>query len=241
MGLVAQRNAITSWERESAVVWDSGDPMPVSDNGAVRFRLLYSGDQLVAGGNASAKHVIRKKFHPQLRVLWETHPLLRDMAIRFGAVSLSEAGRFEQQPDIEKAAIRCYLEEVGTRYARGNFHFVPLIDADVPMRVSIDILFLRRDQQPLIKQGGDIDNRLKTLFDALRVPDTTDGLGGGPDEGEDPFFVLIQDDAMISEVRVSTDNLLLLPDKPVDAKDAFLVIDVDLRPTKRTTKSWVFD
>jgi hypothetical protein len=62
--------------------------------------------------------------------------------------------------------------------------------------VSLDILFLRRDQHPLIKAGGDIDNWLKTLFAALRVPETTAGLAGVPGEGEDPFFVLLQDDAL---------------------------------------------
>ena len=131
---------------------------------------------------------------------------------------------------------------MGGLYERGGFHFVPLVEQSLCLRVSLDILFLRRDQHPLIKAGGDIDNRLKTLFDAFRVPDTTAGLGGIPQEGEDPFFVLLQDDCLISEVRVSTDNLLMLPEqRALDPKDAFLVIGVKLKTTERTAHSWAFE
>lgn len=107
--------------------------------------------------------------------------------------------------------------------------------------MSLDILFLRRDQQSLIKEGGDIDNRLKTLFDALRVPQTTDGLGGEPEAGEKPMFVLLEDDALISEVRVNTDSLLMLPQqKAPDPKDAFLVIDVKIQPTEDIERALCF-
>lgn len=229
---------------ESVVIWSAGDNEPIPEKNRVRFRLLYAGNELVSNGDPSQKHVLRKKFHPQLKALWETHPHLSRMALRYGA-SIRASKNNKDMMDYENdsdGARRMYYAELGAKYARGNFNFVPLIEPDTPMRVSIDILFLRRDQQPLIKQGGDIDNRLKTLFDALRVPDTTNGLGGVPAKDEDPFFVLLQDDSMISDVRVSTDNLLLLPELAApDAKDAFLVIDVDLRPTQSTVKSWVFE
>ena len=110
------------------------------------------------------------------------------------------------------------------------------------MRVGIDILFLRRDQHPLILRGGDIDNRLKTLFDAFRVPDKKGKLKCDPAEGEDPFFVLLQDDKLISEVRIDTDNILLLPDnaKP-NSKDVFLVINVRLVPKERKAFTWAYE
>jgi hypothetical protein len=126
-------------------------------------------------------------------------------------------------------------------YQRGSFRFVPLIERETAVRVSIDILFLRRDQHPLIKEGGDIDNRLKTLFDALGIPETTNGLGGLPEQGEDPFFVLLQDDSLVSDIRVNTDNLLMLPKSTtIDAKDAFLVIGVTLKATEQNERNWPF-
>lgn len=141
--------------------------------------------------------------------------------------------------DLAQAA---YFNNIGNRYARGKFRFVPLVEEETCLRVSIDILFLRPDQHPLIKQGGDIDNRLKHLFDAFRVPDTTDGLGGAPALSEDPFFVFLHDDSLISEIRVSTGNLLMLPQtQKLDAKETFLVINVKLKPKERTAFSVAFE
>jgi hypothetical protein len=207
----------------------------------VEFRLIYSGNQLVSDGDAAQKHVIRKVLHPQLKQLWASNFLLSDMARRYGAlVNVSAAGLTDEE--IARMARESFFTQIGALYSRGNFHFVPLIEQSLCLRVSLDILFLRRDQHPLIKAGGDIDNRLKTLFDALRVPETTAGLGSVPEAGEDPFFVLMQDDCLVSEVRVNTDNLLLLPQNVApSAKDAFLVIDVKLSPTQKTAKSWAFE
>ena len=55
----------------------------------------------------------------------------------------------------------------------------------------------------------DIDNRLKTLFDVLTVPDHNQGyehLTSADDEK--PFFCLLSDDKLISKVTVQTDKLL---------------------------------
>jgi hypothetical protein len=59
---------------------------------------------------------------------------------------------------------------------------------------GLDILFLRRDMPgvPLIHSGGDIDNRLKTLFDALKIPESCAEIENYTKEAdEDPFFVLL--------------------------------------------------
>lgn len=51
---------------------------------------------------------------------------------------------------------------------------------------------------------GDIDNRLKTLFDALRLPNQTNELVGydNPAPDENPFFCLLEDDSLITHVSV---------------------------------------
>lgn len=86
----------------------------------------------------------------------------------------------------------------------------------------------------MLVRSGDIDGRLKTLFDALRIPTNLDETGGmGPQDGENPFYCLLEDDKLISEINVSTDQLLLLPrEREVKANDAFLVIRVKVWPTK---------
>lgn len=203
--------------------------------------MLYSGNQLVSDGDPTQKHVIRRAFHSQIKQLWKSNSQLMRLATGRGISDLPEGGNLNDEATGEAARL-AFFNRIGNLYQRGNHRFVPLIEQSLCLRVSIDILFLRRDQHPLIKQGGDIDNRLKTLFDAFRVPDTTAGLGGVPSEDEDPFFVLLQDDKLISEIKVNTDNLLMLPQKNViDAKDAFLVIDVKLKPTDiNAWHSWAF-
>src|ERR1700730_3830664 len=82
----------------------------------------------------------------------------------------------------------------------------------------------------------DIDNRLKTLFDALRKAKGPQELGAGtssgqvaPDADEKPFYVLLEDDKLITDVAVTTDMLLQpVPDTP-PAEAVRLVIEVTIR------------
>jgi len=223
---------------QGEVVYSTGEAV---EGECVEFRLLYSGNQLVSDGDATQKHVIRRAFHPQLKQLWKSNSQLSDLAMRRGVYCFPDGTDFQSEGMPEQAR-EAFFAKMGKLYERGGFHFVPLIEQANCLRVSLDILFLRRDQHPMIKAGGDIDNRLKTLFDAFRVPDTTAGLGGIPEAGEEPFFVLLQDDCLISEIRVNTDNLLMLPQQTApNAKDAFLVIDVRLKPTKKTVHNWAFE
>lgn len=205
----------------------------------LEFRLLYSGNQLTANGTPRDKHAIRKEFHLQLKRLWEAKPKLRALSIRYGGTPLRDAGRHDFTDD---EATKAYFSHLGKKYERGGFHFVPLVEEDLHLNVNLDILFLRPDDHPLIRQGGDLDNRVKTLFDSLRVPDSTSGLGGEPAKDEEPFFVLLQDDRLITEFRISTDTLLVLPlHRTLDPKDSFLVIDVKLTIRERTPKGTAFE
>jgi hypothetical protein len=88
---------------------------------------------------------------------------------------------------------------------------VPLIREEHFHFCSLDVLFLRRDRPGnLVKSGGDLDNRIKVLFDALTVPgdNATAGLEGEPGPDERPFFCLLQDDNLITDVSITTDRLL---------------------------------
>jgi hypothetical protein len=68
-------------------------------------------------------------------------------------------------------------------------------------------------------------------------PKTLEEAGGiGPQEDESPFFCLLQDDKLISEVSVTTDQLLVLPkERQVTPNDVFLVIHVHLNPMNAGT------
>jgi hypothetical protein len=92
-------------------------------------------------------------------------------------------------------------------------------------------LFLRRENPgELITKGGDIDNRLKTLFDALRVPEHSSELGGAvPEADENPFFCLMESDTLITDFHVTTDRLLLPLQSSERETDVHLVINVKVR------------
>src|SRR6185437_9442927 len=100
------------------------------------------------------------------------------------------------------------------------------------MVAELSITFLRPEPPgSLVTQGGDIDNRLKTLFDALRMPKDISELppGDAPAEGETPFFCLLEDDNLITKIAVNTDRLLKPPPKP---SHVVLLIHVTTKPTR---------
>jgi len=93
----------------------------------------------------------------------------------------------------------------------GKFRFFPLVVEEREEVAELQITMLRPESPGnLINQGGDIDNRLKTLFDSFRMPRKDDEIpsADSPGEGEDPFFCLLEDDKLVTKVSISTDQLL---------------------------------
>ncbi len=123
------------------------------------------------------------------------------------------------------------IGKLANKFRQGNYRLVPLATRELELGCGLDILFLRYDQpgQTLL-QSGDIDNRLKTLFDALRIPQAGE-YHGEPSPDEDPLFCLLEDDSMITQVSVTTD-VLLEPNR--DVHDARLVITTRLWPLSVT-------
>ena len=116
-----------------------------------------------------------------------------------------------------------------------GYRFIPLVHDKLDLTCSLKVLIMRRDRpgdRPgRIFNARDIDNRLKTLFDALKMP-TASELGGElPDDDDNPMFVLLQKDELISHVSVETDDLLAPPHNAGrDDSYARLLIDVSIQP-----------
>ena len=97
----------------------------------------------------------------------------------------------------------------------------------------MDILFLRSDIPGSPGFAGDIDNRVKTLLDALRMPSTDREIPSeaSPEQHEDPFFCLLEDDSLVSQLSVEMDQLLDLPNNSEsDSSEALLIVTVNLEP-----------
>ncbi|MBI5677495.1 MAG: hypothetical protein HZC52_03170 [Planctomycetes bacterium] len=72
------------------------------------------------------------------------------------------------------------------------------------------------------------------MFDALKVPTEPTAIpeGDHPKEGEDPFYCLLEDDNLITNVQVETDRLL---EETKSSSEVVLLIHIT---TKATRASW---
>ncbi len=218
----------------------------IEERDLVEFRLLYQGELLPSGNNnrrAREKHEIRRTFHPQLRRLWNVEKNLRQLAI-MRATHYKDDVRPESErptPKNQDEAFDLGMQAMGLNWSRAGFRFIPLVTEDMVLRCSLDILLLRPEEKKLIFESGDIDGQVKTLFDALRLPkDASETVNAVPDQDENPFYCLLEDDRLITDVRVTAEKLLLLPsEREIKANDAFVVIHVTLnhRPA-RTFDNW---
>ena len=174
----------------------------------LEFRLIYKGPlpSQQESADVKVKHAIRREFHGQLKELWHQHAILKEQL----------AHGWQDHPM--------------NQFNREGYRFVPLISESNTVTCALDVLFLRRDNPGhFVVQGGDIDNRIKVLFDALRMPKGKQEVPDRPQEGEDPFYVLMEDDKFITGFTVTTDRLLLPQTSDESPKDVLLVINVHTR------------
>jgi hypothetical protein len=185
----------------------------------MRFVLTYSG-ALPANGGPQEKHRIRKALLPQLREQWIIDPGL-------SVISHSTDNGVTK------------LDQIANKFALGGFRFVPLVMRQYNLVCNLEIVFLRREEPGAVLQsGGDIDNRLKTLFDSLSMPIRPNQLQGiAPQAGEDPFYCLLEDDSLVAGFEIKTERLLEPLPNPTDVR---LTITTTVRPTKVTIESLGF-
>lgn len=199
----------------------------------MRFRLTYAGQLLGASRSntrAAHKHQIRKHFHSQLKWFWENTRTLSDRK-----VSRSDEEKNWGLPStlLSGSQTKPYLDHISENFMLGDFKFAPVVTEEMTLAVSLDILLLRANGPNALLKSGDIDNRLKTLFDALRRPTQIEEIkNAAPTDGEEPFFVLLEDDRLINRVAVETDALLEAVGEPRSDNDARIVIDVRIVPTR---------
>lgn len=213
------------------------------DNSPVKkmleIRLVYQGVLPASDSDkchSPEKHAIRRYLHKQLLNAWTFKNPLRERAgFVFPATKrmsqrrmIPSGGEFDQDELIQSL---------------GNKRYLPIVSSELCLTCELDILLLSRDLTGVIRRG-DLDNRLKTLLDALRMP----RIGENSDGDEDPLCCLLEDDKMISRLTVTDDLLLadaeqVVRDPRIDifgeavtsTNHVFAVIRASIKPTRIMT------
>lgn len=157
----------------------------------MRFTLTYRGPLSPSANNSAKvplKHQIREAFARQIGEL-RALPPLADSQLWEGS-----------------------SEGLDLREQIGGCWFAPLVSKKLHGYAELDVLLLRPGPLGRVVHAGDLDNRIKTLVDALRMPQHRNEIPHGtelPMEAAMP--VLLQDDALLTRLSVETDRLLNAP------------------------------
>ena len=177
----------------------------------MHFTLYYDGPLPSAANDTRVreKQVIRDALYPQFLILWNTHPAFPPAP---------KEGSWSNWPEWQWSGGLIFpwweKKSVFPRQCKsGEVKFVPLVrceDKEEPynslfMLCELDVLFLRPGRRGGIIKGGDVDNRILTLSDALCVPkkEQFEKLTVAHNLN-DPFFCLLEDDSLISSWSVRT-------------------------------------
>lgn len=204
----------------------------------MKFTLVYDGPLPPTANNSrnsgERKWTIRKKFDPQLRQLWAArHDLihLRDNSIvsKDGKYIWAQSHPLHPELEVATRPMRPFHAETDINLCepihKQSRTFFPLVRKPLALTCGLKVLFLRNEPRGRVFQGGDLDNRIKTLVDALAVP-VEDTRYDDPSL-IDPVFCLLEDDALVSAFDVRSERLL----SPTGTQDTEvrLVIEVDVR------------
>ena len=177
----------------------------------MEFYLKYDGP-LKSNAGPKDKHNIREYLYPQMKKLWDIKPLnhLKDVFLTSGS----------------KLSV---LKEVD------GVVFAPLVSSVLKFVCQLNITILWPEELGVISGcGGDIDNRLKTLFDALQCPDINQ-IKPVKESFVDkqPFFCLLENDKLITSVNIRTHTLL----RSENETDVSVLIHVVVKATELLWKT----
>lgn len=152
---------------------------------------------LTANGDRREKHKIRQAFHKQLLDACRHKPF----------------SQLDASPQHQ--------------HTIGSFSFLPFARKNMT-NVDLDILCLRPGEpgSPLYSRP-DVDNQLKTLLDALRMPENEQEIEGEqPGTNEAPFYCLLENDSLITSLSIHVERLYAPDASPPPQAYVFLTLRV---------------
>jgi Endodeoxyribonuclease RusA. len=176
----------------------------------MEFCLHYYG-KLKSRDNATGKHAIRQTLHHQIHSLCMSDPF---------------ENAFKQDLDGTRSDKDkpMYVEHDGKRYwFLISEYLATVVDVNITILVPHDL-------GRMVQNGGDIDNRIKTLFDALRVPAVASEIPASDafEYGTSGMYCLLQDDKLINRVSIRSYR----DHAPIDGDSVRCLIEVETKITK---------
>ena len=150
----------------------------------MEFCLHYYG-KLKSRDNAAGKHEIRKALHEQIKSLCMSEPFVHSFKS-----DLDGTRNAKEEP--------MFVEHNNKRYwFLISEYLATVIDINITILVPHEV-------GRIVQNGGDIDNRIKTLFDALRAPSVESEIPSKDafDYGSSGMYCLLQDDKLINRVSI---------------------------------------
>lgn len=181
----------------------------------MKFLLIYDG-RLKGKAPAVEKNFIREALDRQMRLLWNQPPLDSYKHYLPGGQQENASPFIFPPPVTSPSCPSC----------------ICLVTSKAFFIAEVNITLLRPDPPGSFVHSGDIDNRMKTLIDALRRPKTPEEFK--LNKGEkflDHLYCVLEDDNLISRLSVSTERLLV----PVeDQLNVVALIRVNVKMTRDT-------
>jgi hypothetical protein len=207
----------------------------------MKFTLTYDGE--LQSNKAKAKWAMRQYISPQLEELWRVDTALQTVE-RHRYIPKDSYMNWELHHSLEDNRASPITSrrpdqvvDVCAPIVLEGWTFLPLIRDSLALRCALNINFLRKEEPGKVYQAGDMDNRLKTLFDALSVPNIDQIPNEAPPDAE-PIYCLMEDDALIAGLAVETGRLLSRPNS--SKAEVRLVIQVDVRVIRPKLYNQVF-
>lgn len=166
------------------------------------------------------KNSLRSQFHQQLVVFCKNQPRFQPALAATLPQAVMRGSRLSAPSAIS-------YEFFGVSI--GSFEFVPLVSRlnQLVAEVRID-LYRREEPGDILTPGGDLDNRLKMIFDGLRLPQNADEtIGFKATDGKRGYCVL-EDDSLIRKVALNTFRLIEPAAADEKETDVRLVLHVDI-------------
>jgi hypothetical protein len=202
----------------------------------MRFTLTYDGPlRSKTRAKPADKSAMRAALHPQLERLWQTSPVLQTVLANRTYPMGSTSFRLEKHHS-EGLTAQPRTTAIGGLATNnmdlcqpvqvGKALFIPLVRESLSLKCALSVLVLRPVPPGGVLDSGDIDNRLKTLFDALSMPDEQQEKSC-PTVTEGPTYTLLQNDRDVVSLEIETKQLLTHPDS--ETEFVRLIIDVETR------------